>query len=88
MGLTLYYDWKTKNDAPAARRLVSRFRAAALKLPFDKVSEIYEQDPPDGKPKYILFDHPFRPVSLEERCPVSHVTMPRISAILNRCVQS
>lgn len=60
MGLTLYYDWKAKIDTASARRLIARCRAAASKLPFDKVSEIFEQDPPDGKPKYTLFDHPFR----------------------------
>jgi len=49
MGLTVYYDWKTKTDLPSARRMIVKFRAAALKLPFDEVSEIYEQDPPDGK---------------------------------------
>src|SRR5438094_970022 len=60
MGLTVYYDWKTKIDAPQAHRLIAKFRALALKLPFDKVSEIQEQDPPDGKPLYRLYDHPFR----------------------------
>ena len=60
MGLTLYYDWKTKSDVPSARRLIARFRTLALKLPFDDVSEIYEQDPPDGKSAFLPYDHPFR----------------------------
>ena len=49
MGLTVYYDWKTKADLPCARRMIARFRAIALKLPFDEVSDIRELDPPDGK---------------------------------------
>lgn len=60
MGLTVYYDWKTKIDVPAARRLVAKFRTLALKLPFDDVSEIYEQDPPDGESAFCLYDDPFR----------------------------
>jgi hypothetical protein len=34
---------------PSARRMIAKFRDTALKLPFDEVSEIREQDPPDGK---------------------------------------
>jgi hypothetical protein len=60
MGLTVYYDWKTKADLPMARRLIARFRKIALKLPFDDVSEIYEQDPPDGQPAYLPYEHVFR----------------------------
>jgi hypothetical protein len=60
MGLTVYYEWKTKIDAPQARRLIKKLRALAVKLPFDRVSKIYEQDPPDGEPLYELYDHPFR----------------------------
>jgi hypothetical protein len=60
MGLTIYYDWKTKIDAPRARRVIAKFRAMAQKLPFDKVSDIYEQDPPEGKPLYRLYDHSYR----------------------------
>jgi hypothetical protein len=60
MGLTVYFDWKTKADVRGARRLVRRFRAMALKLPFDEVSEIYEQDPPDGKAEFSLYDRPCR----------------------------
>lgn len=60
MGLTVYYDWKTKADAAAARRLIRKFRTLALKLPFDEVSEIYEQDPPDGETVFLEYDHPFR----------------------------
>jgi hypothetical protein len=59
MGLTVYYDWKTKADLPAARRMIARFRALALKLPFDDVSEIREQDPPDGKPAFCPYDGSF-----------------------------
>jgi hypothetical protein len=60
MGLTVYYDWKTKADLSSARRMIAKFRAIALKLPFDKVSEIREQDPPDGKPAFLPYDHSFR----------------------------
>jgi hypothetical protein len=38
MGLTVYYDWKTKTDLPSARRLIVKLRAIALKLPFDKAT--------------------------------------------------
>jgi hypothetical protein len=60
MGLTVFYKWKTKTDVPAARRMIAKFRAIALKLPFDAVSEIHEQDPPDGKTAFCLYDHSFR----------------------------
>jgi hypothetical protein len=60
MGLTLYYEWKTQANSAAARRMIVKFRAMALRLPFDEVSEIYEQDPPDGKPAFCLYDDPFR----------------------------
>ena len=48
MGLTVYYDWKAKIDLRSARRFIVKFRDLALKLPFDEVSEIREQNPPDG----------------------------------------
>jgi hypothetical protein len=60
MGLTVYYDWKTKTDVRGARRLIARFRALALKLPLDEVSEIHEQDPPDGKWTFARYEHAFR----------------------------
>jgi hypothetical protein len=60
MGLTLYYDWKTKADLSSARRMIARFHAIALKLPFDKVSEIFEQDPPDNTPAFRTYDASFR----------------------------
>jgi hypothetical protein len=60
MGLTLYYDWKTKTDLPSARRMIARFRAIALKMPFDEVSEIWEQDPPDNMPAFRRYDASFR----------------------------
>jgi hypothetical protein len=60
MGLTIYYDWKAKIDLPGARRLIARFRNLALRLPFDKVSEIHEQDPPDGKAAFPLYKGSFR----------------------------
>jgi hypothetical protein len=40
--------------------MIAKFRASALKLPFDEVSEIYEQDPPDGKAAFRPYDHSFR----------------------------
>ena len=60
MGLTVYYDWKIKTDLPSARRMIAKFRATALKLPFDEVSEIREQDPPDGKSAFRPYDQSFR----------------------------
>src|SRR5438094_1127065 len=60
MGMTVYYNWKSKIDLPSARRMIAKFRAIALKLPFDAVSEIYEQDPPDGKSAFSRYDHSFR----------------------------
>lgn len=60
MGLTVYYDLKTKIELPSARRLITKFRAIARKLPFDKVSKIYEQDPPDGKSAFHRYDDSFR----------------------------
>src|SRR5437867_3020799 len=60
MGLTVYYDWKTKTDLPSARRLIAKFRAIALKLPFDEVSEIREQDPPDNKSAFLSYDDSYR----------------------------
>lgn len=60
MGLTLYYDWKTRADTASARRMVSKFRTLAGKLPFDEISDIYEQDPPDGKPHYESYEDRFR----------------------------
>src|ERR1700730_13943026 len=60
MGLTVYYDWKTKTDLSSARRMIAKFRAVALKLPFDQVSEIHEQDPPDGKSEFRPCDQSFR----------------------------
>jgi hypothetical protein len=40
--------------------MIAKFRAIALKLPFDETSEIYEQDPPDGKSAFRRYDHSFR----------------------------
>jgi hypothetical protein len=59
MGLTVYYEWKTKAGVSLARRLIAKFRAMALKLPFDKVSESYEQDAPDGKSRFLQHGHSF-----------------------------
>jgi hypothetical protein len=60
MGLTLYYDWKTKADCTSARRLIARMHVLAHKLPFDDISEVFEQDPPEGKATFRLYDHSFR----------------------------
>src|SRR5438874_10920522 len=60
MGLTLYYDWKTRADLSSARRMIAKFRAVAVKLPFDDVSEIYEQDPPNGESAFLPYDASFR----------------------------
>jgi hypothetical protein len=60
MGPTVYYDWKVKADPPRARRLIAKFRALALEPPFDEVSEIGKQDPPDGKWAFLRYDHSFR----------------------------
>jgi hypothetical protein len=60
VGLTVYYDWKTKTDLASARRLIVKFRTIALKLPFDVISDIYEQDPPDGKSTFRQCNPDFR----------------------------
>jgi hypothetical protein len=60
MGLTIYYNWKIKADLPSARRMIAKFRALALKLPFDDVSEIHEQDPPDGEAAFRQYNHSVR----------------------------
>jgi hypothetical protein len=60
LGLTINYEWKTKADAEAARRMIGEFRAMARKLPFDKVTEIYEQDSPDGETAFTPYDDSFR----------------------------
>ncbi len=60
MGLSIYYEWKAKADLLAARRWIVRFRAIALKLPFDEVSEIYEQDSPDGNTTFCPYHGSFR----------------------------
>jgi len=60
MGLTVYYDWKIKADPPTARRLIKKFRALALNLPFDEVTDTFEQDSPDGKLAFIPHDDPYR----------------------------
>jgi hypothetical protein len=64
MGLTVHYDWKVKADLSSARRMIARFRAIACKLPFDKVSEIYEQEAPDKKTPFRAYDGSFRLGSL------------------------
>jgi hypothetical protein len=60
MGLTLYYNWKTRTDAAAARRLIAKFHTLALELPFDDVSEIHEQNPPDGRHAFEPYTDSFR----------------------------
>jgi hypothetical protein len=60
MGLTVYYDWKTKADTASARRMIVKFRAIAQKLPFDEISEIHEQDPPDGESAFHSYNDSFR----------------------------
>ena len=59
MGLSVCYDWKVKSDAKTARRLIVKFRACARQLPFDELSEIYEQDPPDGASQFRIYDGSF-----------------------------
>src|SRR5262249_43907547 len=60
MGLTVHYDWKTKIELPSARRLIAKYHALALKLPFDDVSDIPQQDPPDGKSTFRPYRHSYR----------------------------
>ena len=40
--------------------MIGKFHAIARKLPFDEVTDIYEQSPPDGRAVYILYSDPFR----------------------------
>jgi hypothetical protein len=56
----VHYDWKVKSDVARARRMIMKFHATALELPFDEVTEIYEQDPPDGRPVFVPYEHSFR----------------------------
>ena len=60
MGLTIHYEWKTKADASAARRMIAKFHAIARRLPFDEVSDVLEQDPPDGKHAFDDYSHPLK----------------------------
>src|SRR4051812_20260325 len=60
MGLTVYYDWKTKIDFASARRTIAKCRSTAKKLPFDEVSAIYEQDAPDRKSAFRAYHGSFR----------------------------
>ncbi len=60
MGLTVHYEWKTKIDLASARRLIVKFRAMALTLPFDDISEIYEQNSPDGESDFLPYSDSFR----------------------------
>jgi hypothetical protein len=60
MGLTVHYEWKVKCDLARARRMITKVRATALKLPFDNVTEIYEQDPPDGRFVFTAYEHSYR----------------------------
>lgn len=59
MGLTVYYDWKAKSDVRSARRLIRRFRGISLKLPFDSVSEVYEQNAPEGTFEFREYEGKF-----------------------------
>jgi hypothetical protein len=73
MGLTVYYDWQLPCDVAKARRLIVKLREIALDLPFDMVSEVYEQDPPDQL-------SPFEVLEFEgddERFRVGSIYMPR-----------
>lgn len=60
MGLTVYYEWKARADAQAARRLIKRFHSLAQRLPVDEVSEIWEQDAPDGEFQFPQYPHDYR----------------------------
>jgi hypothetical protein len=74
MGLTVYYDWKIKAEAAQARRLIVKLRKLAAKLPFDKISPIYEQDPPEGKTRFRLYKDDLRQGDLylsRKRAPAS-----------------
>lgn len=64
MGLTVHYDWKKKLETGAARRLIVKFHKLAQQLPFDHVSDIFEQDAPDGLTDFRVYDHAFRQGSL------------------------
>lgn len=60
MGLTVHYEWKGRADAVSARRMIAKFHAIARKLPFDKVSKIYEQGPLDDKSAFAVYEDSFR----------------------------
>jgi hypothetical protein len=40
--------------------MIVKFHAMALKLPFDEITDIYEQDPPDGRSPFVVYEHSFR----------------------------
>src|SRR4051812_40021801 len=49
MGLSIGYQMKVKTDAEEARRLMGALRARAAGVSFDRVTEVREYDPPDGR---------------------------------------
>jgi hypothetical protein len=49
MGLSIGYQMKLKTDADGARRLVAAIHAHAVALSFDRVTDVREYDPPDGR---------------------------------------
>lgn len=64
MGLTVHYDWKVKGDARVACRLIRRMHAAAKRLPFEDVSEIMEEQPPQGRATFEVVDGGYSPASI------------------------
>ena len=60
MGLTVSYDWKVKAGLRSSGRMIAKFHGIAAKLPFDHVSDIYEQDAPDGSPAFRPYRDDFR----------------------------
>jgi hypothetical protein len=49
MGLTISYEFKLKADADTAREAIERLYRFAKTPPFQRLTEIMEYDPPDGR---------------------------------------
>jgi hypothetical protein len=60
VGLTICYEWRTRADVAAAHDLIRLAHNLALELPFDTVSEIFEQDPPHVSARFEHYTNSFR----------------------------
>ena len=56
MGLTIVYSYKLKASPDEARRIVGSLHNFAKTLPFDRVTDVLEFDPPDGRYQFARPD--------------------------------